>query len=123
MCIRDSGWEGAPIEPRPLSAQHGGMRILVLWNRCLGVSAAEDSDWVRGEAAKLSECDGVAALEVHRVESAALRYPRQWDWCLELRLGGEPPCAVVRQPPCAAFLADLRLLGTHPTVFVLPEAV
>ena len=111
------------MESRPFRAQHKGMRILVLWNSCSGVSAAEDADWVRAESAKLSECDGVAALEVHRVESAALRYPRQWDWCLELRLGGDAPSTVLRRPPCADFLADLRLLGTHPTVFVLPEAV
>jgi hypothetical protein len=34
----------------------------------------------------------------------------------------EPPNAVVRAPACAEFLADLRLLGTKPSVLVLPES-
>ena len=111
------------MESRSLHAQHERMRIFVLWSGCRGVSDAEDADWVRAEAATLSECDGVAALHLHQVESAALRHPRQWDWCLEIRLAGDAPSAVLRRPTCANFLADLRLLGTHPTVFVLPEAV
>ena len=37
-----------------------------------------------------------------------------------LALDGDPN-AVVRGPLCAGFLADLRLLGTKPSVLVLPE--
>ena len=95
---------------------------MVLWNTCRGVSRDEDSRWVHEEAAKLRDCDGVAELALHEVESAALRHPREWDWCLELSLQGALPSAVVRRPPCSEFLADLRLLGTRPTVFVLPGA-
>ena len=77
---------------------------------------------MREETAKLATCDGVARLTVHQVESAALRHPRFWDWCLELDLASpEAPSTFVRRAPCSEFLADLRLLGTHPTVFVLPE--
>jgi hypothetical protein len=96
------------------------VRIVVLWNRCGGVSADEDDRWVRDEAAKLRECDGVSSLALHNVASAALRHPREWDWCLELSLDGQAPNSVVRQPPCSEFLADLRLLGSRPSVFVLP---
>ena len=97
------------------------MRIVVLWNACHGVSADEDARWVRQETAKLGACDGVARVAVQQVQSAALRHPRAFDWCLELELSNpEAPNAVVRRPLCAEFLADLRLLGTRPTVFVLP---
>ena len=76
---------------------------------------------MREETAKLAKCNGVARIAVQQVESAALRHPRAWDWCLELELANqEPPNAFVRRAPCSEFLADLRLLGTRPTVFVLP---
>jgi hypothetical protein len=58
------------------------VRIVVLWNRCRGVSVDEDARWVEEEAAKLRECDGVSALALHNVASAALRHPREWDWCV-----------------------------------------
>ena len=98
------------------------MRVLVLWNACRGVSPDEDARWVEQESAKLMSCDGVRALRLHQVQSAALRHPRHWDWCLELAVD-EPPNAVVRAPVCAEFLADLRLLGTKPSVLVLPETL
>ena len=97
------------------------MRILVLWNACRGVSPDEDARWVREESAKLTSCEGVRAMRLHQVESAALRHPRHWDWCLELAVD-ESANAVVRAPGCAEFLSDLRLLGTKPAVLVLPES-
>jgi hypothetical protein len=97
------------------------MRILVLWNACAAISREEDALWVREQAAKLAGACGVRALAVHQVESAALRHPRGWDWALELAVD-ESPNAIVRTPPCSEFLADLRLLGTKPSVLVLPEA-
>jgi hypothetical protein len=97
------------------------VRILVLWNACHGVSSHEDARWAEQESAKLTSCDGVRAMRLHQVQSAALRHPRHWDWCLELAVDA-PPNEVVRAPECAEFLADLRLLGTRPSVLVLPEA-
>jgi hypothetical protein len=99
----------------------GAVRILVLWNACRGASAEEDARWVRQESAKLRDCDDVVDVSLHQVESAALRHPRQWEWCLELRVADSAANAVVRHPTCAEFLADLRLLGTRPSVLVLPE--
>ena len=99
------------------------MRVVVLWNRCHGISADEDAAWVREETAKLAASSGVSRLAVQQVQTAALRHPRAFDWCLELELADEEvPNAVVRRTPCSEFLADLGLLGTRPTVFVLPEA-
>jgi hypothetical protein len=99
------------------------MRIIVLWNSCRGVSAAEDASWVESETEKLRAVDGVADVRVRQVESAALSHPRAWDWYLELELGnGDAPSAVVRRPEVAEFLADLRMLGTRPSVLALPGA-
>ena len=98
------------------------VRVLVLWIRCHVISAEEDARWVREEAEKLRDCDGVLGLALQQVESATVRHVRQWDWCLELHVANGASNAVVRHPACAEFLADLRLLGTRPAVLVLPEA-
>ena len=99
------------------------MRIIVLWAMCRSISAAEDARWVNAEVEKLRGVEGVARATLHPVESAALRHPRAWDWCLELELAnGDAPNAVVRRRECAEFLADLRLLGTRPSVLVIGEA-
>ncbi len=97
------------------------VRILVLWNACRNTSVEDDTRWVHAESAKLRDCDEVLDVSLHQVESAALRHPRQWEWCLEMRVEAAAANEVVRHPTCAAFLADLRLLGTRPSVLVLPE--
>ena len=102
------------------SAQDDVVRVLVLWIRCHVISAEEDARWAQEEIEKLRACDGVRGLRLHRVETAAVRHVRQWDWCLELHVADG---AVVRQPQVAEFLSDLRLLGTRPAVLALPEAV
>jgi hypothetical protein len=109
------------MERRPAGAQDGAVRVLVLWNACSVISAEEDARWAREESAKVRGCDGVLELALHRIQSAAVLHVRQWDWCLELRVAGGAANAVVRHPTCAEFLAGLRLLGTRPSVLVLPE--
>jgi hypothetical protein len=97
------------------------MRIIVLWNVCRGTSRAEDASWVKAETEKLRDVEGIADVRLRQVESAALLHPRAWDWYLELQLGnGNAPNAVVRRPQVGEFLADLRMLGTHPTVMAIP---
>jgi hypothetical protein len=104
---------------RPPS-HHLLVRIIVLWNTCRGASPAVDASWVRAETDKLRDVEGIAAVTLRQVESAAPRHPRAWDWYLELDLAnGDAPNAVVRRPECAEFLADLRLLGTRPTVLAI----
>jgi len=110
-----------PWKDRGVRHRMVAVRILVLWNACRGTSVEDDARWVHEESAKLRDCDQVLDVSLHQVESAALRHPRQWDWCLELRVGASAAGVVVRHPTCAAFLADLRLLGTRPSVLVLPE--
>ena len=95
------------------------MRVLVLWRRCFVISEEEDARWVEQETDKLRALDGVVGMALHRVETAALRHPRQWEWCLELEVADG---AMVRDPVRAEFLADLRLLGTVPAVSALATA-
>jgi hypothetical protein len=97
------------------------VRILVLWNACRGVSADDDASWARAASASLRECEDVVDVSLHAVETAASRHPRACDWCLEMRVRHASARDIVRRPACAEFLADLRLLGAHPCVPVLPE--
>jgi hypothetical protein len=100
----------------------GAVRVLVLWRRCYVSSDEEDARWVEQQTDKLRGCEGVLGLMLHRVESAAVRHPRQWEWCLELEVADGAANSVVRDPVCAEFLADLRLLGTRPAVCALAAA-
>jgi len=100
----------------------GAVRVLVLWIRCYVISAEEDARWVREETDKLRDCVGVRGLALHRVDTAAVRHVRQWDWCLELQVAEGAANAVVRQPAITEFLSGLQLLGTRPAVLALPAA-
>ena len=98
------------------------VRVVVLWRRCYVISDEEDARWVKQEIEKPRDCEGVLGLTLHRVESAAVRHPRQWEWCLELEVADGTANVVVRDPLCAEVLADLRLLGAGPSVFALAAA-
>ena len=96
------------------------MRVLVLWNRVGGLKPGEDESWARAEVAKLEGHDGIAALVLQPVTTAAIRHASPLGWCLEIRLAeGQSASELVRGRPFAEFLDDLRLLGMHPRVLAL----
>jgi hypothetical protein len=96
------------------------VRLLVLWNAARGVEPGADAGWARDQTDQLRRCDGIVALELHPVLSAAVRHPRPCSWCLELWLEtGRSPRDVVANGTFAEFLADLRLLGMHPSVLAI----
>jgi hypothetical protein len=96
------------------------VRILVLWSPCRGVTPGDDAAWARSHTERLSGGDGVAAMALHPVASAAMRHPQPHSWCLEVRLAqGRAPHEVIRLRPFADLLADLRLLGMQPSVLAI----
>jgi hypothetical protein len=96
------------------------VRVLVLWNRVGGLKPGEDESWARAEVAKLEGHDGIAALVLQPVTTAAIRHASPFGWCLEIRLAeGQSASELVRGRPFAEFLDDLRLLGMHPRVLAL----
>ena len=96
------------------------MRVLVLWNRVGGLKPGEDESWARAEVAKLEGREGVAALVLQPVTTAAIPQASPLGWCLEIRLAeGQSTRELVRGRPFAEFLDDLRLLGMHPKVLAL----
>jgi hypothetical protein len=97
----------------------GYVRIMLLWRACRGLSREEDARWVEEQAERLCDCDAIDAVDLHPVESAGRAHPAEYRWCLELWLPDGDARTVMRDPACAGFLADLRLLGTRPSVFAL----
>ena len=96
------------------------MRLLVLWNAARGLAPGDDASWAQDQADQLLGCDGVAAVKLHPVTSAAVRHPRPCSWCLELWLeNGRSPRDVVSNGAFSEFLGDLRLLGMHPSVLAI----
>ena len=93
---------------------------MVLWNRIGGLKSGDDECWARAEVAKLQAHDGIAALALHPVATAAIRHPPPCGWCLEIRIAeGHTANELVRSRPCAEFLDDLRLLGMQPRVLAI----
>jgi hypothetical protein len=96
------------------------VRILVLWSAGRGVAPGEDEGWARNQTEALRACQGVTAMALHPVASAAALHPQPASWCLELRLAPEySPNEVVRDRPFAEFRGDLRLLGMRPSVLAI----
>jgi hypothetical protein len=95
-------------------------RLVVLWTRPYHLSAEEADAWTYREVARLLGLDGVARVELTRLQSASTNHPREWDWMLELQLhDGVDAHACVDAPACAEWLGDLRLLGMRPAVMLV----
>jgi hypothetical protein len=93
---------------------------VVFWTRPFHLSAEEADAWTRREAARLLGFDGVARVELIRLQSASTHHPSPWDWMLELHLhGGVDGRACVDAPLFAEWLGDLRLLGMRPAVVLV----
>ena len=95
-------------------------RLVVLWTRPYHLSAEQADAWTCREAARLLGLDGVARIELTRLQSASLHHPSPCDWMLELHLhAGVDGHACVDAPVLAAWLGDLRLLGMRPAVVLV----
>jgi hypothetical protein len=114
------GWALAPIDVDRSATHDAPVRVLVLWNRVSGLKPGEDERWACAEVAKLQAHEGIAALALHQVTTAAIRHPPPYGWCLEIRIAeGHSANEFVRARPCAEFLDDLRLLGMQPRVLAI----
>ncbi len=79
--------------------------------------------WLQREASALADSDGIERVELTELESAPLRWPRIWDWLIEIELGDAGPGSGLRNgSACAGLLADMRLLGMRPAVAIADTA-
>ncbi len=85
------------------------------------LSESEADRWMRSQAAPLAGTAAVEKVEVSRLRSPAGR-GGDWDWLIEMHCDGvEQAQSAAREEVCRDFVADLRLLGMHPSL-VLADA-
>jgi hypothetical protein len=77
---------------------------------------------MRSQAAPLAATAAVRKVEVSRLRTPAARGGGEWDWLIEMHCDGvEQAQRAAREQVCRDFVADLRLLGMHPSL-VLADA-
>ncbi len=71
------------------------------------------------EVAALSEINDVRLTTLERTPQLA----RAWPWMATLDLSNDAdPDALLRRGPLADLVGDMRLIGMHPEVLVVPDA-
>jgi hypothetical protein len=77
---------------------------------------------MRSQAAPLAATAAIKKVEVSRLQNPAARGGGDWDWLIEMHCDGvEQAQRAAREDVCRDFVADLRLLGMHPSL-VLADA-
>jgi hypothetical protein len=72
---------------------------------------------MREQVAPLARMEPVRRVEVTRLQSPALRGGRDWQWMIEMHCeDGEDAARAARDEACRDLVADLRLLGMHPSL-------
>jgi hypothetical protein len=92
-------------------------RLLLFVGRPNALSDSEAVRWMREQAAPLTRMEAVNRVEVTRLQTPALRGGRDWQWLIEMYCErGEDAARAARDEVCRDLVADLRLLGMHPSM-------
>jgi hypothetical protein len=94
--------------------------LLLFARRPYHLSDEEADNWMRLQAASLARTEAVTSVEVSRLQSPAARAAAGWDWLIEMHLAhAEAAAGVARDRACRDLVADLRLLGMHPSLVLV----
>ena len=75
--------------------------------------------WVTHQARRLEADAAVKGVSCHRLLAPSERYPRWYDWLVEIDLSTAEPEALVDGGGCGELLGDLRLSGARPIVLLV----
>jgi hypothetical protein len=75
--------------------------------------------WVACEAQGLSADATVDRVCCHRLLAPSRRYPRMYDWLIEVELSCDDSERLVDGTRCGELLADLRLMGARPIALLV----
>ena len=92
-----------------------GTRLWLLWQMGPGVgrrSAEHESSLLAVEIARLGQADGIAAVDLVRLEKAGDLYPLWYDWMLVIDIEEADG-----QAPVDLFHEELRSVGARPIMF------
>lgn len=94
-------------------------RLMLFVRRPYVLSYEQAVRWMREQAALLAVIPAVDRVEVTRLQSPALHGGADWSWLIEMHCRrGEDAGRAARDDACRELVADLRLLGMHPTLVV-----
>jgi hypothetical protein len=94
-------------------------RVLVLWLQPADLSPEKAADRLRADAARLAAHPDIHSAELVRLRRGSERHAGGWHWLLELRpTDASDPVRWVDEPPCDAWLDDLRRLRLSPIVLL-----
>jgi hypothetical protein len=92
-------------------------RLLLFVQQPSVLSDGEATRWMAEQVAPLAEIDAVRRVEITRLQAPALRGGRDWQWLIEMYCErGEDAARAARDEACRDLVADLRLLGMHPSL-------
>jgi hypothetical protein len=94
-------------------------RLMLFVRRPYVLSEEDAVRWMREQAAPLATVTAVDRVEMTRLQTPALRGGTDWQWLIEMHCErGEDATRAARDDACRELVADLRLLGMHPSLVV-----
>ena len=110
-------WGKAPIENGCCPAQNVAVaRLMVLCRHPYHLARADAEAWFRQELEAVLQRDELSGATLTRLSDPSPQWTRTFDWLIEFRLDGPASIALGRGGACGELLADLRLVGTAPSV-------
>jgi hypothetical protein len=95
---------------------------MLFFRRPSFLGEAQAVRWMREQAAPLAGLAAVDRVDVTRLQAPALRGGTDWQWLIEMHCRrGEQAELAARDDACRDLIADLRLLGLHPTLVVADD--
>jgi hypothetical protein len=92
-------------------------RLLLFVERPQLLSDGDATRWLLDQIAPLRAIDAVRRVEVTRLQAPALRGGSDWQWLIEMHCDrAEDAARAARDEACRDLVADLRLLGMHPSL-------
>ena len=107
--------------PRPPSPGRASLDKLIRVARLLLLcdDTRHAPGWVTHQARRLEADAAVKGVSCQRLLAPSERYPRWYDWLIEIDLSTAEPEALVDGGGCGELLGDLRLSGARPIVLLV----
>jgi hypothetical protein len=94
--------------------------LLLFARRPYHLSDEEADTWMRTQAASLVRADAVTSVHLSRLQNPVALAGGSWDWLIEMHLAhAEDAVGAARDQACRDLVADLRLLGMHPSLVLV----
>lgn len=121
LSASDPGWGGRAGVDAAVGQHEGAGGLLLFLSSPYHLSEAEAQAWASAELARLLDREDVEWARLTRLRSASPRWPRPWDWMLELEMRSQLASGARVLAGWHEWLGDLRLLGMRPAAVVAAD--